>query len=347
MSCIKIVGTVGVPACYGGFETLVENLLDESDSEHDITVYCSSKSYVERVSFYKNAKTKYIPLEANGLQSILYDTLSIFHAVTNGGGNVLILGVSGAVCLPLVRLFSRAQIITNIDGIEWRRDKWSSFAKWFLKFSEKVAVHYSDVVVSDNQAISDYVKKEYGIESTVIAYGGDHAVTDELQLSDQGYALALCRIEPENNVEMILEGFSHTDKKIIFIGNWDNSTFGREIRSKYSHFDNIKLLDPIYDVERLFEIRKACSFYIHGHSAGGTNPSLVEMMHFAKNIVAFDCDYNRASTEEQALFFSSVDELVEVIGKSQTVEYGRALKEIAERRYTWKIVKEQYFSLFK
>lgn len=347
MSKISIIGTVGVPACYGGFETLVENLLDENDKNKLITVYCSSKSYSEKPQKHKNAHLHYIPLNANGVQSIPYDIWSLCHAAMKKTDNILLLGVSGAICLPILKLLTKARIITNIDGLEWRRDKWGALAKKFLKFSEKLAVKYSDVVVADNKGIADYVLEEYGVEAEVIAYGGDHAVITDLNLSDAGYALALCRIEPENNVEMILEAFSQTDKALKFIGNWDNSEFGRAMKAKYVKFDNIEITNPIYNVNTLFEIRQKCSLYVHGHSAGGTNPSLVEMMHFNKNIIAFDCNYNRASTENKAQFFINSLDLVELIQKPAFLSNGSSMREIAERRYTWKIVKAQYFSLFK
>lgn len=343
---ISIIGTVGVPACYGGFETLVENLLDESENDKLVTVYCSSKNYIEKPAKYKNAKLHYIPLNANGAQSIPYDIWSICHAVFKRSDTILLLGVSGAICLPFLRLFSKTKIVTNIDGLEWRRDKWGVFAKNFLKFSEKIAVKYSDVVVADNKGIADYVLEEYGMEAEVIAYGGDHAVISDLNLSDEGYALALCRIEPENNVEMILASFSKTNKKLMFIGNWNNSDFGRQMKAQYQKFENIDIVSPVYELEKLFELREKCSFYVHGHSAGGTNPSLVEMMHFNKNILAFDCNYNRASTENSADFFSNVEDLVHKIEQENLLNNADSMKEIAQRRYTWKIVKQKYFSLF-
>ncbi len=342
---LAIIGTVGVPACYGGFETLVENLLDENEQEKNITIYCSSKSYSNKVNSYKNANLKFIPLNANGVQSIPYDILSLFHAVIKGSDNILILGVSGAISLPFIKFFSKANVVTNIDGLEWKRDKWGGVAKKFLKFSEKLAVKYSDVVVADNKGIADYVVKEYGIEPKIIAYGGDHALVNKLDATDEDYALALCRIEPENNVEMILESFSKTNKKLKFIGNWDNSDFGQIMKAKYDKFANIEIMSPVYDLSSLFELRQKCSFYIHGHSAGGTNPSLVEMMHFEKPILAFDCNYNRASTEEKADFFSNIEELTKVINLPISIDNAFHMKEIASRRYTWKIVKQQYFDL--
>lgn len=343
---ICIAGTVGLPACYGGFETLVENLVENS-CEKDITVYCSSKSYDSQIKMYKGARLVYIPLNANGPQSIIYDIASLLHTLFQRPDVVLILGVSGCVFLPFFRFFSKTKIITNIDGLEWRRDKWGKWPKRFLKFSEKMAVKYSDVVISDNQAIAEYVQEEYGINSSVIAYGGDHAVSPDIISSDDGFALALCRIEPENNVEMILQAFSQTDKQLKFVGNWDSSEFGRSMKSKFSTFSNIDIMDPIYDINQLSVLRSSCSFYVHGHSAGGTNPSLVEIMHFGKTIFCFDCNYNRASTEDKAEFFTDVHCLVELIKLENTIVNGQSMLEIAKRRYTWDIVREQYFDVMK
>ena len=347
MSKIAVIGIVGLPACYGGFETLVENLVDEMDNTKDITVYCSSKSYDKKVKTYNGVKLTYIPFKANGPQSIIYDITSLLHALFKRPNVVLILGVSGCVFLPFFRMFSKSKVVTNIDGLEWRREKWGKWPKRFLKYSERLAVKYSGVVISDNQAIADYVENEYGIRSTVIAYGGDHAVSANLITSDAGFALALCRIEPENNVEMILEAFSQTEQTLKFIGNWDSSEFGRSMKSKFSVFDNIEIIDPIYDIDKLSVLRSSCSFYVHGHSAGGTNPSLVEMMHFGKIIFCFDCNYNRATTEDEAGFFADSGVLVELIQSYKKADNGQSMLEIAQRRYTWDIVRKQYFDVMK
>lgn len=341
---ISIIGTVGVPACYGGFETLVDNLIGSSAA--DISVYCSSKSYPEKLDQYKGAHLIYIPLNANGIHSIAYDIFSLIHSLFMCPDVILILGVSGCVFLPLFRMFSGSRIVTNIDGLEWQRNKWGRIAKRFLKFSEKLAVQYSDIIVSDNQAIADYLLEDYSVKSEVIAYGGDHAVTTRqngIDL-DKGYALAVCRIEPENNVEMILDAFSQTNVTIKFIGNWSNSQFGKKLTKKYAGFNNIQLIEPIYEVGILFKLRSECSFYIHGHSAGGTNPSLVEIMHFSKPILCFDCVYNRATTEDKAHFFSSVTQLIEMINHPIR-DNGSEMQCIAQNRYTWEVVREKYFQV--
>ncbi len=352
-----VLGTVGIPANYGGFETLVENLVkyhDASSLSERLTVYCSSRNYHKREASYLSAQLRYIPLNANGMQSIPYDIISLFFAVWNRSDVILLLGVSGAVALPLVRLLSSARIVTNIDGIEWRREKWQGFAKRFLKFSEKMAVRFSDEVIADNGAIADYVQESYGVKAHVIAYGGDHAlVAEAVAVAEyalpERFAFSVCRIEPENNIHLILAAFSKVSSlPLVVVGNWKNSEYGRTLCKQYADNPHLFLLDPIYDLGKLKTLRTQATLYIHGHSAGGTNPSLVEAMHFGRPVLAFDCSFNRSTTENQALFFSSEQELLALIHTTPPEvlqSNGDNMHEIAIRRYTWQIVAQQYFQL--
>ncbi len=350
MKDIAVVGTVGIPACYGGFESLVENLTKYKSKDIKYKVFCSKEAYSERFEEYNEAELIYLPLKANGPQSILYDILSLIYCWFIKPDTVLILGVSGCAFLPFFRFFSKSKIITNIDGLEWKRDKWGRGARRFLKWSEKLAVKYSDIIVTDNKAITDYVKSEYQVESSTIAYGGDHALREvDNCYEETGYALGLCRIEPENNVHIILEAFAQKDMKIKFIGNWNSSDFSIKLREKYSAFPNIELIDPIYNLDDLFQIRKNCKVYLHGHSAGGTNPSLVEMMHFGVPILAFDCSFNRYSTEEKASYFSDSSSLSLLLAEASVEDYvnnGTAMAEIAKRRYTWEEIVRMYEVLY-
>ncbi|MEF1227586.1 DUF1972 domain-containing protein [Vibrio fortis] len=343
---VVVVGTVGIPACYGGFESLVENLTIYKSGSVDYTVFCSSPSYSERKEKHNDAKLIYIPLKANGWQSIPYDILSLIRCILIKPDSVLILGVSGCLFLPFFKLLSSSKVITNIDGLEWKRDKWHWLTKRFLKLSEAFAVKYSDVVITDNKAIGDYVNSEYRKSNKTIAYGGDHALRNILvSPSSVSYALGLCRIEPENNVHMILEAFSHTNDKLKFVGNWNASQFGRDLKLKYSVYENIELLDPIYDLDELYILRKSCSVYLHGHSAGGTNPSLVEMMHFGVPILAFDCNFNRYSTDDKANYFSCSKQLKELLINKDSYSFhknGQDMKKLAMERYTWSEVSRLY-----
>lgn len=348
---VCIVGTVGIPACYGGFESLVQNLVDYQSESVMYHVFCSSKSYSNKPDCYKKASLSYLPLNANGISSIAYDIFSLLKCFKKNPDVTLILGVSGCLFLPLYRIFSSSRVITNIDGLEWRRDKWNWFAKHFLKLSERIAVKFSDVVISDNQAISDYVLSEYGVTTAVIAYGGDHAIinADDIPTEKESYYLSICRIEPENNISMILDAFSKSAKEIRFVGNWNASEYGRNLKEKYKSLSNIDIIDPVYDIDTLFKLRGQCQGYIHGHSAGGTNPSLVEAMQFGMPIYAFDCNFNRYTTNNQALYFSTANSLSTLISDDITSSHlgsGLLMREVAIEKYQWEGIVSRYEELY-
>jgi glycosyltransferase involved in cell wall biosynthesis len=353
---IALLGTVGVPGRYGGFETLAENLArfhNDTGQQAALTVWCSAKDNAERSVRFERANLRYVALRANGVQSIPYDAISLWQAVRSGHDRILLLGVSGALALPLIRLISRARIVTNIDGIEWKREKWQGLARMVLRASEWAAVRFSHEVVADNQAIADHVRDTYGSSCHVIAYGGDHALLETGSASipeglPNSYALSLCRIEPENNVHVILEALDGLGMPLVFVGNWDNSDYGRDLKARYSVRSNLFLLDPIYDPGTLYAVRARASVYLHGHSAGGTNPSLVEMMHFGVPVLAHGCSFNRYSTEDKARYFQSAAELAEQLcglDPQDAAQIGSNMREIAQRKYTWDQIGKTYFEL--
>jgi len=357
---IAIIGTVGVPACYGGFETLAEHLIENTSSEDEITVYCSAKKYPkeEQKATYKGAKLKYLPFDANGVQSIIYDSLSILHAMFFADV-ILVLGVAGAWLFPFVRLFTSLKIIVSIDGIEWKRDKWSPMAKAYLQWAERMAVRYSHIDISDNESIQDYTAKRYSSLSQIIEYGADHTLRVKANTQDKRtypflqntYAFKVCRIEPENNVHVILDAFSSIPRyKLVIVGNWAKSEYGMSLKKLYSDKPNITLLDPIYDQRELDLLRSNATIYIHGHSAGGTNPSLVEAMFLGLPIVANGVCYNRTTTGNQAMYFSSKEDLIRIISQTKMASWknvGEVMKQIADNRYTWKIIANKYNYLFR
>lgn len=352
---VVIVGCAGIPAAYGGFETLAENLALHREKRAlavDLMVICSRRGLGAGVAHsFHGTSLRYLPLSANGISSIAYDVWSLALAVWNRADTVLVLGVSGAIALPLVRWLGRTRVVTNIDGIEWRRAKWGRFARCFLRFSEWLAVRCSHVIVADNQAVAVHVEGHYGVSCAVIAYGGDHAIDiasrpypAELPIR---YAMALCRIEPENNVEMILDAFSRSlGLSLVFVGNWNASAFGREVRARYSGCNHIVLVDPEYDLGVLKTLRTGACLYVHGHSAGGTNPSLVEMMHFGVPVAAYDCAFNRYTTHDQASYFASAEELASLVAGLCPItaqQLGGHMRELAQRHYTWDQVGKEYF----
>jgi glycosyltransferase involved in cell wall biosynthesis len=356
---IAIIGTVGIPAKYGGFETLAEQLVTNLSDEFHFTVYCSKKRYSkeERITHYKGAKLEYINLEANGIQSILYDCVSIVKSLKNND-ILLILGVAGAIILPFIKLFTNKKIIISIDGIEWKREKWSFLAKIYLWWAEKIAVKYSHFDISDNESIQDYTAIRYDTLSKVIEYGSDHTLQVKPNRKDYvkytflngNYAVKVCRIEPENNIHVVLNAFSlHSNTNLVIIGNWGNNEYGKSLKKKYSEYKNIFLYDPIYDQREIDLIRGNATLYVHGHSAGGTNPSLVEAMFLGLPIVSYNVSYNKTTTENKALYFSNeleLNKIIQNLTKNDLKILGLKMKRIADRRYKWEIIAEKYRQLF-
>ena len=358
MKKIAIIGTAGVPGRYGGFETLAHHLVLNLSKDFKISVYNSTHTYAEneRPKFWEGGRIFYIPLNANGWQSIIYDIISITHALFYAD-ILIVLGVSGGIVFPFVRWFTNKKLIVNIDGLEWRRNKWNKWVRKFLRFSEKLAVRYSHADITDNAVLKKYTACIYKSLSHEIAYGADHVVTQPItrvmkvkySFLVEPYAFKVCRIEPENNVHLILEAFAELPyRTLVIVGNWQASEYGKNQIEKYGDISNIYLLDPIYDQVELDTLRSNCYVYIHGHSAGGTNPSLVEAMMLGLPVVAFNVAFNRATTIGEALYFREKEDLKRIISTTTTKEYyklGDQLKIIAQNEYTWKRISRKYANI--
>lgn len=358
MKRIAIIGTNGLPGNYGGWDQLVNHLTINLKNDFKFIVYTSSNNKTSHPQFINSAKIEYVKLSPNGIQSIFYDLISMIDAVYKAD-ILFVCGISGCIFFPFIKLFKK-KIYLNPDGIEWKRKKFKKPTKLFLKISEYVGVKFSDTVISDNLKIHEYILNKYKVNSSLIEYGGDHVkygisldskLKHTYNISEKKYAFKVCRIEPENNIDVILDAFSRVELKLVLIGNWKISSFGIDLRNKYLKFTNLLLLDPIYDLQILDQFRNNCLIYIHGHSVGGTNPSLVEAMSLGLAIVSFDVEYNRETTENKAIYFSNSNELFQIINmieksnfKLKDISFN--MLEIAKRRYTWEIICNKYKSIF-
>ncbi|MDR0865639.1 MAG: DUF1972 domain-containing protein [Candidatus Symbiothrix sp.] len=358
MKRVAIIGTNGLPGNYGGWDQLVKHLTSHLRNDFEFIVYTSSIGVTNKLKDYQGTKLQYIPFKANGIQSIPYDICSLIHAAFYCDV-LFICGTSGCISLPLIKLINK-QIVLNPDGQEWKRGKWNKFIKWFLKISETFGVRFAQTVVADNKKIQEYITSEYKKDSVLIEYGGDQVLKvpmsteteEKYGIKAQNYAFKVCRIEPENNIHLIIEAFREISNiPLIVIGNWHHSDYGRELRKNNQEYKSLKLLDPIYEQQTLDELRSNCGIYVHGHSVGGTNPSLVEAMNLGLCIVAYGVDYNRETTENQALYFQNKEELIHVLKKItnneiNTTNIRRKMEEIAKRRYLWKIITNKYKEIF-
>ncbi|WBH15105.1 DUF1972 domain-containing protein [Sphingomonas radiodurans] len=352
---IPLVGTVGVPARYGGFETLAEQLCRHVPAtDVQFIIYCERSAYDKderSPDFYRHRRI-FLPLRANGLASMLYDALALIDAVfRRKAEQVFIFGYSGAWILPVLKLARpRVRYMVNVDGMEWRRDKFSIAARQLLKALEWCAARSASVVIADNDALADLFRERYGREPVVIAYGGDHTVLPAPRAVSEttlkGHYLAVARIEPENNTEAIIQGCIAANVPLVFIGNWKANSYGMALRERYGDSGGITLLDPIYDQTDLAPWRAGAIGYIHGHSVGGTNPSLVEALFHTGRMVSFDCTFNRATLSGAGSYFTDADSLAALLRDGLTPIENSELEKL-RGTYRWDAIAARYLGLLK
>lgn len=344
---IAVVGTVGVPARYGGFETLAEQLAMSIDANrHCLVIYCQGSAYPgEAATPFNGHRRVFLPLRANGPASLVHDALALLHAALIANADAaLILGYSGAWFLPIIGLLRpRMRIVTNLDGLEWRRAKFGRFARRVLRLLERFAIRFSNRVIADNDALVGIVQGLYGVTPMMIAYGGDHTMVAPavIDLPTKAYALCIARVEPENNAHLILSAFARTGQSLVFVGNWSNSQYGRHLKQQYAGSPDLHLLDSVYDLSILARLRTGATKYVHGHSVGGTNPSLVEALFHHDCILAFDCVFNRATLDGSGTYFIDEDQLADAITDVSWPIDAQKLGEL-RHEYSWARISNRY-----
>jgi glycosyltransferase involved in cell wall biosynthesis len=316
---ISFIGCSGVPNRYGGFEAFVEHCGPVIASEVEcVTVTCDARLYPDRDPQFNNMLRRFIPVRANGGMSVLHDALA-FIATFRSSTHIVVLGVSGGVWFPLFKLFCKLggkRLAVNIDGVEWRRSKFGPIKRKLLRLFDSMAQSYADVVIYDNPALRPYILPKALSRSVQIGYSGDHVLRLPDISRQSGTALTVCRIEPENNLGVLIEGILQSQlKSYTIVGNWDHSSYGRALRERYINESRITMLDPIYDSQQLAELRESCEVYLHGHSVGGTNPSLVEMLFYDCRLLCFDVAFNRETAGSIADYFSNAEDLASLLTK--------------------------------
>jgi len=357
---LHIVGTHGVPAKYGGFETLADYLCQYLGNKYDITVYCNSKKYKDKQSTYCGASLKYLPLDASGATGIIYDAITFFHACLMTDIILYLSPVSSGFITPLKYIFGKKVVINHGGLNEWEREKLTWLQKKWAKFNHNVAAHFSDINIADNYHYKESLKDNFGAESTVISYGGDHVrkiYTSRKDLilkypfTDKKYAVSVSRAQLDNNLHLVLACFeSFFLYPLVLISNWNVSSYGKKLYERYKASENIILLDSIYDKEELDFLRSNAHVYIHSHSRCGTAPSLIEAMNHKLPVISFDAPANRETTQEKAIYFKSSNQLKERLSNLNKIvldETRRNMYDIASSKYTWHKISSQYNKLFK
>ncbi|MFT4659780.1 MAG: glycosyltransferase involved in cell wall biosynthesis [Patiriisocius sp.] len=355
---IAIIGTRGIPNAYGGFEQFAEYLsLYLTKKNHDVWVYSSSLHPYQQSTW--NGVNIVHATDWEGkigtAGQFIYDFNCILDARKRNYDVILQLGyTSSSIWAKLMP--KNVKIITNMDGMEWKRSKFSGKVQYFLRKAEKWAVRSSNAIVADSKGIKSYLDEKYSINSTFIAYGAPVAPLREKSLLDKigvhpgNYYLLVARMEPENNIEMILDGYSKSNETdpFIVIGKLTNE-FSKHLQKKFETNDQIKFIGGIYDLELLDCLRQNCKLYFHGHSVGGTNPSLLEAMGCAICIVAHNNEFNRAVLEDDGYYFSSALEVTKIIDDESKINEERMISNNLlkiKNDYSWNNINEQYEKLF-
>lgn len=380
MQHVFIIGSRGLPAKYGGFETFVEELVKhQTNPKIQYHVACLSDDRNHEHFDYCGADCFTInPPKLGPARVIAYDMMAISYGlemVKKEGIKSPIFYVLGNTIGAFVKPFVTkikaldGKLFINPDGLEWKRSKWSKPVQSYLKFSEKMMARHADLVISDNKGIEDYIKSTYpSAKTTFIAYGTDtipstlsvasNRVRDyftKFQLSENNYYLILGRFVPENNYETAIREFmkAKTDKDLVIITNHDGNSFFEELKER-THFENdhrVKFVGTVYDRELLNYIRENAFAYIHGHEVGGTNPGLLEALAHTRLNLVLGVSFNQSVAQDSVLYWTkeknNLSRMIDECEKTTNHElYSQKAKAIIQSNYTWQKIVGEYEDLF-
>ena len=355
---IAIIGTRGIPNNYGGFEQFTEYLsVGLVNKGHEVFVYNShNHPYKKNIWNGVNIIHCYDPEYLIGTPGqFIYDLNCIVNCRKYDVDIILQLGyTSSSIWNRLMP--KKSTLVTNMDGIEWKRSKFSPKVQRFLKYAEGLAVKYSNYFVSDSIGIQQYLEKEYKVESTYIPYGAEIMGVPNLDILNQydlklyDYDIVIARMEPENNIEMILKGFLHSKKErdLVIIGSL-STDFGQYISDKYQD-KKIKYLGFVSGIDKLNTLRYFSNLYFHGHSVGGTNPSLLEAMASNSLICAHDNIFNKSILENDAFYFKNIEQisgLMDTKIKNKENELVNSNQVKIKNFYSWGKIADDYNRFFK
>jgi glycosyltransferase involved in cell wall biosynthesis len=357
---IALIGTRGIPAQYGGFETCAEELSKRLVKKgHEVWVYGRSGYYEQKLKEYLGVRLVYLPeLKVKTLDTLSHTFLSLLHAISKNYDIILVFNYANSPLLILPKFLGR-DVILHVDGLEWRREKWKGFGKKYYKFAEWVSAKLPIDLIADSQSIRRYFKEIYGKSSYFIPYGADlqfssqREILKQFSLEPQEYFLQITRFEPENNPLLSIEAFQRTDtnKCLVLVG-------GVQYKTEYSEKifsikdPRIKLLGFIYDEKILRELLCNCYAYIHGNEVGGTNPALLQAMASGCFVICRDVPYNREVLRDAGIYFKKdMDDLSVKLSWSlknynQIKEKGEQGRKIIKNDYIWNRVTDNYIGIF-
>lgn len=358
---IAILGTRGIPNNYGGFEQFAEFFsVFLKEKGHDVYVYSSSAHEYQEES-YKGVQLIHCKDPEHKIGTVgqfVYDFNCIHDARKRNFDIILQLGYTSSSIWRRY-LPKRSMIVTNMDGLEWKRTKFSKKVRSFLKYAESLAVKGSHHLIADSIGIQEYLRQAYGVESKYIPYGStvfkdpDPAVLTEYNLEPGKYNMLIARMEPENSIEIILDGVvkSKSESPFLVVGKHDVNKFGQYLKEKFGDYPSIRFVGGIYNQNHLNNLRYYSKLYFHGHTVGGTNPSLLEAMGSNALIAAHMNKFNAAILEDDAFYFRDADQVAITLDSVEHKDDYRNYTDNnllkIEEKFTWELINQTYLDYFE
>lgn len=362
---IAILGTKGIPNNYGGFEQFAEYLsIGLVKLGHQVTVYNPSFHPFSESSFNGVGIEKVFSPEKfiGGAANFIYDHLCLKHALTQNFDIIYEAGYhSVALSYRFLKIknLTKPAVLTNMDGLEWKRSKWNFLTRRLIRKLEEIAIRESPYLISDNEGIRNYYLREFNRDSFFLPYGADPVEDANANflisygIEPNRYFILVARLEPENNIDMVIDGYlrSSTNYPLLVVGN-HKTPYGNYLK-KFFRNVKVRFIGGVYNKSELDALRQFSLGYFHGHSVGGTNPSLLEAMACHCFILAHGNEFNRSVLQESAFYFENKGEIINLVKgidqlrKDSYKQFERDNTDRIQNQYNWSIIVRQHESLFK
>ena len=357
---IALVGTRGVPARYGGFETCVEEVGKRLvKAGHEVIVYCRTVGLddtVELVDDYEGMQLVYLPaVSKKSLETLSHTAHSVRHLRRHPVDVAVMFNSANSPFVPFLRA-AGIPVATHVDGLEWMRSKWQGLGRRYYRLAESMAVRWSDVLIADAQGIADYYRLGFDADTQLIAYGApilaaeQHDRLDRVGVLPRQYHLVVARFEPENHVDVIVDGFrrSGAELPLLVVGSAPYADDHTALIHSLAD-DRVRFTGGIWDQELLDQLYANCATYLHGHSVGGTNPSLLRAIGAGAPSINYDVTFNREVARESGVYFSSADDVSALIEQAEAAPEATAARGVLGQqlayRYDWDDVAASYEAL--
>lgn len=358
---IAMIGTRGVPAAYGGFETAIEEIGQRlAAAGHEVTVYCRTKEGAPKLESYLGMKLKYLPaVRSKVVETLSHTGFSAISMLFTAKQDVaFVFNAANSPFLPLIRA-RRVPTIVHVDGLEWKRGKWGPGGQRYYRLAEQLSVQWGDALIADAQGIADYYRDEFSVPTELISYG-THIIHDgpsdrlaELGLTAGKYHLVVARFEPENHVDTIVDGYSRSDATLplVVVGSAPYAAeYTEGIAAIAASDPRIKMLGGVWDQEQLDQLYTNALTYLHGHSVGGTNPSLLRAMGAGTTTIAWNVVFNSEVLGNDGRFFFDAASVGAAICEAESdiqgcETTGERLQNRAAALYNWDDVATAYGEL--